>query len=102
MEKFITIREYDKSMNTRPAIVTIYRPLAPDTGDPEEEDILYDGPLSDTMSPQRLNVNPKFDRSRPVDEVVLKFLPPNNPDGFYWGDKWPKDMVISEIEFWGY
>lgn len=87
--------------NSRPAWITLYRPIAPDTGEPEDKDILYEGPLSDTSSPQRLNINPKFDNSEPVKEICLKFAPRTERSKYYFGDKWPKDLLISEIEIWG-
>ncbi|MDE7412553.1 MAG: hypothetical protein K2N05_02010 [Muribaculaceae bacterium] len=87
--------------NSRPAWITIYRPIAPDSGDPEEENILYSGPLSDTNSGQTLKVNPRFDWSVPLNGFVLKF-DNERGHGYYYGDKWPKDLLVSEIEFWGY
>lgn len=85
--------------NWRPAWITIYRPIAPDTGNPEPEDILYDGPITDTMKPQKLAVNSNFDYSRPVKNVIVK-LPQYADDKYYRGVLYDH-LVISEIEFWG-
>lgn len=86
--------------NSRPAWICIYRPIEPDTGDPEPQDILYAGPLKDTSSPQRLKVNPDFDFSEPIGTLTIK-LRNGEGYGFYPGAKWSKDLLISEIEFWG-
>lgn len=86
--------------NYRPAWITIYRPLAPDSGEPELSNIVYDGPLEDTMEPQRLNVNPKYDFSRPTERVVIK-LPCYTSENYYAGNLYDH-LVISEIEFWGH
>lgn len=81
--------------NTRPAYIQIYRGI---TDYPESKDIIYEGRLADTMNPQTLPVNPKFDNSKPtkIINVNLGF----EPDGFYRGHKY-NDVVISEIEFLG-
>lgn len=89
---------YEK--NSRPAWITIYRPIAPDTGEPESKDILYDGPLKDTMEPQKLAVNKEFDYSRSISELTIK-LPRYSEDNYYRGTTYD-DLVISEIEFWGH
>lgn len=82
--------------NTRASWIRIYRDSY---GDPSEEDILYEGPLSDTMSPQTLSVNPKYDNSRPAGRIVLVFSSADD-DRYYHGSRW-NDLVISELEFWG-
>lgn len=65
---------------------------------PEPEDIIYSGSLRDTMSPQKLPVNPGFDNSRPTREIAIYF--PADPVYYRQGAKW-NDFCISEIEFWG-
>lgn len=87
--------------NTRPAWIKIYRTSDAYPEYIDESDILYEGPLSDTPSPQRLNINPRFDASRPVERFEIDFSSKNEKNHFYFGDKWPKDMVVSEIEIWG-
>lgn len=87
--------------NTRPAWIKIYRTSDAYPEYIDESDILYEGPLSDTSSPQRLNINPRFDTSSPVDRFEIDFPSKNERNRFFFGEKWPKDMVISEIEIWG-
>ncbi len=82
--------------NCRAKWIMIYRPIAPDSGDPEDSQILYKGPLKDTMEPQILPVNPAYDQSEGTDWVTLAFS--SSPDGYYWGSK-AGDLCISEIEF---
>lgn len=89
---------YEK--NSRPAWITIYRPIAPDTGEPESKDVLYDGPLEDTMAPQKLAVNKEFDFSGSVLHLVIK-LPCYTEYNYYRGNAYDH-LVISEIEFWGH
>lgn len=85
--------------NTRASWVQIYRPIPPDTGYPDPEDILYEGPLKDISSPQKLKVNPRFDFRRPIGDFVVTFAG-RADNGYYYGNKY-NDLVISEIEFWG-
>lgn len=83
--------------NTRASWIRIAR----QTGDPDPSysDIIYEGHLSDSMTPQRLKVNPGFDQSRPIGYVEIVFTDLEG-DGFYHGSKWD-DLTVSELEFWG-
>lgn len=83
--------------NTRAGWVKIYRAT---NGQPRSADILYEGKLSDTSSPQRLTVRPEFDSSEPVSDIIIQFSDETHAK-FYEGKKWD-DLVISEIEFWGH
>lgn len=85
--------------NTRAAWIQIYRPIPPDTGDPEPPEILFEGPLKDSPGPQKLPVNRSFDFSEPIDALVLKIMPVWKGHR-YFGDKY-RDLCISEIEFYG-
>ena len=76
----------------------IYRVFFPDAGYPEPENILYSGPLEDTMEVQRLTVNPEYDNSYPTEAVCVTFSSKN--DKFYHGSK--NDLLsISEIRIYG-
>lgn len=102
---FIKIRNgYCKSMdsytnNTRAAWIMIYRPDFPDTGNPEPYNIIYEGPLSDTMDWQTLNVDPRFDNSIKTEDICISFSNKSN-NRFYHGNKWD-DLSVSEIEVYG-
>ena len=85
--------------NTRASWIMIYRPDAPDSGHPSEDDIIYSGKLDDTMNPQMLRVNRKYDNSRPTKNLCIVFSNKQN-DKFYHGAKWD-DLVISEIKIYG-
>lgn len=66
----------------------------------EKRDIIYAGPLSDTMKPQRLKVSPSFDNSKPTTHIVLRFKKPGQSSGYYRGAKW-NDLCISEFRVFG-
>lgn len=103
---YITINNgYGKSKesfnnNTRAGWIQIYRIIPPDTGFPEQQDILYEGPLKDTNETQRLEINRNFNSSEPTNVIKLKFSDKNR-DAYYYGDKF-KDLVISEIKVYGH
>lgn len=86
--------------NTRAPWIQIYRPIPPDTGDPEPSDILFEGSMKDLPGPQELPVNRNFDFSEPIDGLVLKIMPVWKGRKYY-GDKY-RDLCISEIEFYGH
>lgn len=86
--------------NTRAAWIQIYRIIPPDTGHPEPEDILYEGPLKDSNESQRLEINRSFDSFEPIEAIKLKFSDKKR-NGYYYGDKF-KDLVISEIKVYGH
>lgn len=82
--------------NTRASWIRIYR----DNGEePSKEDILYEGPLSDTMSPQTLSVSPSFNQNNPNHRFAIAFSSAYD-DNYYHGSKW-EDLIVSELEFWG-
>lgn len=83
--------------NTRAKYILIYR--ITDDMFPEEKDIIYDGPLEDTMEPQTLKINPRYDNSKPTGMVQIAF-PHYTKNNYYMGSKWD-DLVISELEFYG-
>lgn len=85
--------------NTRASWIMIYRPDSPDSGHPSEDDIIYSGELHDTMNPQMLRVNRKYDNSRPTKNLCIVFSNKQN-NKFYHGAKWD-DLVISEIKIYG-
>lgn len=91
--------------NTRAAWITLYRDDYMEGVYPDECDIIYNGPLQDTMEFQTLQVNPEFDNSRPTRRVGI-IIPSyyededNGGGGYYMGTKWD-DLVISELEFYG-
>lgn len=87
--------------NTRAKWIEIYRESGNEF--PEPEDIIYSGPLKDTMTPQTLEIKDRFDNSRPTGRVQIRFkgyYPGYPDDGYYMGSKWD-DLVISELEFYG-
>lgn len=59
------------------------------------EDIIYSGPLKDTMKPQYLKVNSNYDNTRPTNKIYIRF------PSIIYGDKYYTDFCISEIEFYG-
>ena len=83
--------------NTRAKNILIYR--ITDDEFPEEEDIIYEGPLKDTMEPQTLKINSRYDNSKPTRMVQITF-PHYTKNNYYMGSKWD-DLVISELEFYG-
>ena len=84
--------------NTRASWIRISRASAGSY--PSSSDILWEGPLSDTMSPQTLTVSNLYDQSEPTERVMLTFSSEYD-DQYYHGSKWD-DLSISELEFWGY
>lgn len=84
--------------NTRATWVRIFR--MSDDGILRNSDILYEGPLKDTMGAQTLPINPDFDQTRRPGRIALAFLPKGS-GGYNRGDKW-NDLSISELQFWGY
>ena len=90
--------------NMRAAWILIYRSDNWSQDYPEDSDILYKGPLKDRMNFQKLEIDPKFDNSKPTKTIAIAFpsYNPNNPNGadYYIGKKF-KDLVISEIAFYG-
>lgn len=83
--------------NTRASWIRISRASAGIS--PDESDILWEGSLSDTMSPETLTVSRRYDQSRPTGRVAITFSSKDD-DRYYHGSKWD-DLVISELEFWG-
>lgn len=83
--------------NTRASWIRISRASAGNY--PSSSDILWEGPLSDTMSPQTLYVSRIYDQSRPTERLIITFSSKDD-DQYYHGSKWD-DLVISELEFWG-
>ena len=83
--------------NTRASWIRIAR--ASGGANPSPADILWEGPLSDSMTEETLNVSPQFDQSRPIGRVALIFSSKDD-DRYYHGSKWD-DLVVSELEFWG-
>lgn len=83
--------------NTRASWIRISRASAGNY--PSSSDILWEGPLSDAMTPQTLSVSSLYDQSRPTDRVMLTFSSKYD-DQYYHGSKWD-DLTISELEFWG-
>lgn len=83
--------------NTRAKSIRIYR--ITDDEFPEEEDIIYEGPLKDTMEPQILKVNPDYNNLKPTKMVQIT-MPHYTKENYYMGSKWD-DLVISELEFYG-
>lgn len=86
--------------NTRANWITIFRVEDDDDscGFIEDFDIIYSGPLRDTMEFQTLRVSPEFDNSRPTVRVGINFGCDNSD--FYLGRKY-RDLSISEMEFYG-
>lgn len=80
--------------NARPHTIMISRKPYAETS---KSDILYRGPVKDSMSRQRIDISPKYDNSRPTGKVYVSIL-----EGWTKGDKWPDDLCISEIEFYGH
>ena len=60
-----------------------------------DADIIFQGPVKDTMSPQTLKVSPSYDNSRPTNTVYVSFTDVIHGDTYY------NDFCISEIEFYG-
>lgn len=85
--------------NTRPAYITVVR--YPERSADFEKDVIYSGPLRDTMEPQRFKVNPKFDSSKPTKAVKIYFpLPDEDPGSFYLGEKYD-DLCMTEFLVFG-
>lgn len=91
--------------NTRATWVRIYRyhpefdgEYAEDQmmGEINDEDIIYEGPLEDSMSPQFFPVSAGFDNSQPTRAVGLIF----RYDRMHRGAKW-NDLCLSEIKIFG-
>lgn len=66
----------------------------------EKKDIIYQGPVKDTMSPQRFEVSSSFDNSKPTKAIVLRFKDPSNKSAYYRGAKW-NDLCVSEVKAFG-
>lgn len=78
--------------NARAGYVEITRVPADQAG---PADIIYNGPLRDSMSPQTFQVSSSYDNSRPTNTVYVRFSDLIN------GDKYPYDFCISEVQFYG-
>lgn len=65
-------------------------------GEINDEDIIYEGPLEDSMSPQFFPVSAGFDNSQPTRAVGLIF----RHDRMHRGAKW-NDLCLSEIKIFG-
>lgn len=66
----------------------------------ERRDVIYSGPISDTMSPQRFQANASFDNSKPTSHIVIRFKDPANKSAYYAGSKY-NDLCISEFKAFG-
>lgn len=85
--------------NARAKWITVFRVEDGDDGCyPEEYNIIYSGPLRDTMEFQTLRVSPEFDNSRPTKRVGIMFGCDNSD--YYLGRKY-RDLNISEIQVFG-
>lgn len=91
--------------NTRASWVMIYRYHPEFDGETAEDqmmgfinnrDVIYEGPLADTMSMQYFPVSPGFDNSQPTRAVGLIF----RFDSMRRGAKW-NDLCLSEIKIYG-
>ena len=91
--------------NTRASKVTIYRyhpEFDGEYGEDQEagfinkEDIIYEGPIRDSMEMQYFPVSASFDNSQPTRAVGLLFHDGN----FHRGAKW-NDLCLSEIKIYG-
>lgn len=80
------------SNNARAGSVVISRLPASETG---PADIIYSGPLEDTLEPQYLPVSSSYDNNRPTNKIYVWFPTIIN------GSKYPYDFCISEIQFFG-
>ena len=81
--------------NTRAAIVKFY--TLDRNG--EIDKVLYDGPLQDKPSTQKLDVS-----MSPSKDGTMQIMMAFEPDGYgsyYPGEKW-NDLCINEVEFYGY
>ena len=84
--------------NTRAARIVVYS-YNVRTWDGNEQ-IIFDGYLSDTSKPQRLEMSSDIEIKDITKHIGIKFYPERD-GGFFAGAKW-NDLCISEIEFWGY
>lgn len=91
--------------NTRAIWITVYRyhpELDGECGEDQmmgyidRSDIIYEGPIKDSMEPQYFPVNSGFDNSRPTRAVGLLF----KQGHFAKGAKW-NDLCMSEIRIYG-
>lgn len=95
--------------NTRAAWIRIYRHHPEYDGEMAEgemegeiarEDLIYEGPLKDTMDFQRLPVSKGYNNNKPTRYIGIQFKNPNTGNGYYRGNKW-NDLCISEIRILG-
>lgn len=78
--------------NARAGYVTISRvPVS----QASPSDIIYQGPLRDTMSSQTLPVSSSYDNSIPTNTIYVCF------SNVIHGNKYPNDFCISEMSFYG-
>lgn len=91
--------------NTRATWITIYRYHPEYDGEYGEDqmmgyidrpDIIYEGPIKDSMEPQYFPVNSDFDNSRPTRAVGLLFKQGHFVEGARWND-----LCMSEIKIYG-
>lgn len=80
--------------NARAGSITISR-VPVDLATPS--DILFSGPVADSMSPQTLPVSPNYDNTIPTEELYVRF----GPDIIH-GSKYYNDFCISEFQVFGY
>lgn len=80
--------------NARPREIVISRTPFAKT---KPSDVLYRGAIKDTMEPQKLKVDKKYDNSRPTNKIYISFT-----GDWVKGEKWPNDFSVSEIEFYGH
>lgn len=78
--------------NSRARSITIARR---GVNDARPEDIIYSGELADTYTPQRLEVAPTYNNSKPTRTIYIWF-----GNDYYRGSRY-NDFTISELEFYG-
>ena len=85
--------------NTRPTWIMFYRLQGYPGAEPDSKDILYEGPLNDTMDAQTLSVRPQYDQSRPTNRIGIAFKA-KGEGGYAYGSRW-NDLTLNEVEVYG-
>lgn len=78
--------------------ITIFRRNGDELAPYDVSDIIFNGTLKDVNQPQRLNVSPSFDNSRPTHRVGILFSN-DYYDGYYHGKKF-NDLCLSDVSFY--
>ena len=84
------------SNNSRFSSITIFNAAESNWNVCEPIEIMVDRRLNDTYGAQTINIPASLKTNNNITEIGICL------GDTYYGSKWPNDICLSEIEFWGY